>query len=309
MSTLLFSHRFAKTRYLAGITFLFALLLTVLGTYARLNNPELSCVEWSNCVGLLMTRYGENVKNILILFLIFSLCRIPHPQKKQLKKAAFLLVLLIGAQIFLSKDSASQLLKPAMISIQLITRFSILAGLWWIYLTLKQSLETQTQSSAWSIWTVLALFVFAAQIALSGWISTHNKGLDCLDFPNCYGVFIPHLQWPFWNTDLISSRHLPHLASTMASAYLIGFSFSLLFSSSLKRFGLLLLSLTLLQITLGLLTIECLKPICIAMTSHGIAVAILLTLIALLIHVQSKAPSAPNYFNHLQRETSDTKLK
>lgn len=309
------STKYRRDSMLALFTFALAFIVIMLGAYTRLTNAGLSCPDWPHCYGYLtaphtaaqiqdaflkypttpvdvkkawteMThRYFAGTEGILILILSFSILFARKAKDMKSYCIAIGLIGLLCVQVMLGMLTVTEKLKPVIVLSHLLTGVSILSMLWWAYLDLGVRHDfIQNKSGAHVLpWLWLGFFIVAAQITLGGWVSTHYAGLACIDFPYCNGKFIPDLQWNNLNGDLITIHMLHRFGAYITASYLGILSLCLLASKSFKSFGILILALITLQITLGILNIIWLRPVWVAMIHQTVAIILLLSLIAALV--------------------------
>jgi cytochrome c oxidase assembly protein subunit 15 len=122
------------------------------------------------------------------------------------------------------------------------------------------------------------------QITLGGWVSTHYAGLACVDFPYCNGQLLPTLQWHNLNGDLITIHMLHRIGAMITAIYLGILAFCLMPHRTFRTMAIILLTLIVLQISLGILNIIWLRPVWIALIHQMVAILILLTVITTLIN-------------------------
>lgn len=309
------SMRYRHSSKLALFTAVLAFVVIVLGAYTRLTNAGLSCPDWPHCYGYMtaphtpqqiaqaaqqyplvpvnikkawteMThRYAAGTEGMLILILAFSLLMRKAAGAKAIFTALALMSLLC-VQVMLGRLTVTAQLEPVIVLGHLLTGVTILALLWWTYLDLHLRDDIFIQSgrsslTPWLLW--IGLFIVMAQIALGGWVSTHQAGLACIDFPYCKGRLLPDLQWEHLNTDLISIHMLHRFGAGITAIYLSFLSLFLLTQRAFRQIGVMILALTALQLMLGVLNIVWLRPLGIALTHQATAILLLLTLIAALV--------------------------
>ena len=168
----------------------------------------------------------------------------------------------------------------------LLTGISILSVLWWAYLDLhiRDDLFRRDGTARRVMpWLWIGFFIVAAQITLGGWVSTHYAGLACIDFPYCNGTLLPAMQWDNLNSDLTTIHMLHRFGAYTTALYTGLLSLFLLGTRSFRGIGFVLLSLVALQITLGILILEWLRPVWLAMMHQAVAILILLTMITSLV--------------------------
>ncbi|HVY53057.1 MAG TPA: COX15/CtaA family protein, partial [Gammaproteobacteria bacterium] len=134
-------------------------------------------------------------------------------------------------------------------------------------------------------WAILGLIILICQIKLGGWVATHYAGLACIDFPYCNGQLLPPLNFSALHTDLITIHMLHRLGALITLIYLGLFSLALIAQPYMRRPGIILLSLLLLQITLGILNIVWLRPVTIALPHHTVAAFLLLTMLYIVVRL------------------------
>jgi cytochrome c oxidase assembly protein subunit 15 len=289
---------------LALLTFLLAFVVILLGAYTRLTDAGLSCPDWPHCFGSLTApytvtqqqeaaehypgiainvqkawtemvhRYAAGGEGMLILLLALSML-LTH---RKFAMVSILLMALLSFQILLGMLTVTKKLQPIIVLGHLLIGLSLLGTLWWAYLTLCRSRSVFTQRHIkWVAWLWLGFIILALQITLGGWVSTHNAGLACIDFPYCNGQLIPAMRWSHLNSDLITIHMLHRIGAVMTIIYFSILGICLLRRLAFRLVGSTLLTLVLLQATLGVLNIVWWRPVSIALIHHAMAIMLLLT--------------------------------
>ncbi len=303
--------------HLALVACALAFFVIMLGAYTRLTDAGLSCPDWPNCYGYItaphtveqlqdaaqkypatpinvkkawteMThRYFAGTEGILILVLTGMFLFSRKIKSARSVFAGVALLGLLGMQVALGMLTVTKLLKPVIVLSHLLTGLSLLCLLWWAYLDFFLSRDTFAKNTpaTFKPWLWLAFFVMAAQITLGGWVSTHYASLACVDFPYCNGKILPTMQWGQLNTDLITIHMLHRIGAMVAGVYLALLSVALLRQPTMRGMGVAILTLVSLQISLGILNIIWLRPVWLALIHHGVAIVLLLTVIAALVKV------------------------
>lgn len=301
--------------HLALVACILAFCVIMLGAYTRLTDAGLSCPDWPNCYGYLtaphtaeqlqgaaekyptmpinvkkawteMThRYFAGTEGILILFLTGSFLFSRKIKNRRTVIAGTILIGLLGTQVALGMLTVTKLLKPVIVLSHLLTGLSLLCLLWWAYLDfyLPRNTFSNTTPAKLKPWLWAAFLIMATQITLGGWVSTHYAGLACIDLPYCNGKLLPTLQWGQFNTDLITIHMLHRIGALVTGLYLALTSIVLLRQPGMRGMGAAILALVSLQISLGILNILWLRPVWLALIHHGVAIALLLTIIAALV--------------------------
>lgn len=299
---------------LALISCALAFFVIMLGAYTRLTDAGLSCPDWPHCYGYItaphtaeqiqgaalkyptipvdvkkawteMThRYFAGTEGILILILVGSFFFSRKIKSARSKFAGSALLCLLGLQVALGMLTVTALLKPVIVLSHLLTGLSLLCLLWWAYLDffLPRNTFANTTPAKLKLWLWTAFILMAAQITLGGWVSTHYAALACIDFPYCNGKVLPTLQLSQFNTDLITIHMLHRIGALITGAYLALLSLTLLRQPTMRAMGITILALVCLQITLGIFNILWLRPVWLALIHHGVAIILLLTVIAAL---------------------------
>ncbi len=306
---------------LAMLTFLLAFAVILLGAYTRLTDAGLSCPDWPHCYGYLtaphttsqlenakvrypdspvdikkawteMThRYAAGTAGLLMLALVFSAFFSKKTAPLRTHRLPFIgaaLIILLAIQVTLGMLTVTEKLKPLVVLGHLLTGISILTSLWLAYLQLKphesHSLAVQQRPTpTFTPSLLIAAALILMQIALGGWMSANNAGLACIDFPYCNGTLLPPISWLNLHTDLISMHMLHRIGAFISTVYLLLLSAFLLPHSAFRRFAILIISLLVLQISLGIFNIIWLRPVGIALLHEGVAISLLLTLITALL--------------------------
>jgi len=328
---LFISTKHRNNYHLALFACILAFVVIMLGAYTRLTDAGLSCPDWPHCYGYLtaphtseqlqgaaekypaipvnvkkawteMThRYFAGTEGILILILTGSFL---FSRKIKSSRSVFVgsaLLGLLGLQVTLGMLTVTELLKPVIVLSHLLTGISLLCLLWWAYLDffLSRNAFPNTTPAKFKPWLWIAFIIMAMQITLGGWVSTHYAGLACIDFPYCNGKILPTLYFGQFNTDLITIHMLHRIGALVTGVYLILLGHALIREPNLRAMGIVIVALVTLQITLGILNVMWLRPVWLALTHHGVAIILLLTVIAALVKttitaVDYGAKGAPN---------------
>lgn len=313
-------HWFISTKYrssskLALTALGLAFFVILLGAYTRLTDAGLSCPDWPNCFGYLTApytieqlrhaaqnfpaisinvtkawtemahRYFAGIEGLLILALSLSILFTRKSKDLKARAMALILLTLLATQVTLGMLTVTQNLKPIIVSSHLVTGLSILGMLWWLYLDLQVKDDFFIKKSDINVrpWLAIGFSLLAAQICLGGWTSTHYAGLACIDFPFCNGQLLPNMQWQHLNTSLITIHMLHRFGALVTATYLSIMSICLLRNASFRPIACLLLALTGLQLTLGVLNVIWLRPVWLALLHHIVAIFLLLTMITALV--------------------------
>jgi cytochrome c oxidase assembly protein subunit 15 len=190
----------------------FALLVMVLGGAVRATQSGLACPDWPLCFSqpvpfldmqIFMEwfhRLAAGLFGLSILYIV-GFCLSNSELRRRTSTFMMLTVVLLVWQIMLGALTVLELLDAKVVSGHLINAvllFSILRiGRAQVEALVRSSsaLDAQVVPSdvKWGTKS-LAVLVFA-QICLGGVISSNNAGLICPDFPQCFGMWWPALNW------------------------------------------------------------------------------------------------------------------
>ncbi len=310
------SAKYRRGSTLALVTFLLAFVVIAIGAYTRLTDAGLSCPDWPNCYGYLtaphtpsqmegaaakypmapidvkkawteMThRYFAGTEGLLILMLVGSIFFTRKAKDAKAVIIGLALIALLSMQVMLGMLTVTEMLRPVIVLSHLLTGISILSVLWWAYLDLHirdDFFRKDPTSRRLLPWLTAGFLITAAQITLGGWVSTHYAGLACIDFPYCNGTLLPAMQWDNLNGDLITIHMLHRFGAYTTGIFISLLSIILLRKPSFRGIGAMMLSLVILQITLGILNIIWLRPVSIAMIHQAVGILLLLTIITALV--------------------------
>ncbi len=217
------------------------------------------------------------------------------------------LVVLIIFQALLGMWTVTLKLKPVIVMAHLLgglTSFSLV--LWLMYSSRREfsdkpSMMVRKMHGA----VVIGIIVLALQIALGGWTSANYAALACPDFPTCGGQWWPDANFRegfiLWREIGVNyegglldgpSRIAIHLTHRMGAVVtllvLITLSIRLIKIPQLRTRGQLLMSLVLLQFTLGIMNVVLYLPLANAVAHNAGAALLLATLLGLLYKTSSR---------------------
>jgi len=217
------------------------------------------------------------------------------------------LVVLIIFQALLGMWTVTLQLKPVIVMAHLLgglTNFSLL--LWLMYSSRREfpdkpSMVVRKLHGP----VIIGIMVLALQIALGGWTSANYAALACPDFPTCGGQWWPDANFRegfiLWREIGVNyegglldgpSRiaiHLTHrIGAVVTLLVLITLSIRLVRIPQLRTGGRLLMSLVLLQFTLGIMNVVLYLPLANAVAHNACATLLLATLLSLLYKTSSR---------------------
>jgi cytochrome c oxidase assembly protein subunit 15 len=218
------------------------------------------------------------------------------------------LVILIIFQALLGMWTVTLKLKPIIVMAHLLgglTSFSLI--LWLMFSSRQQFADKpniKTRKMRGSI--ITAIVILAIQIALGGWTSSNYSALACPDFPTCNGQWWPDTNFRegfiLWREIGVNyeggvldqpSRvaiHLTHRIGAVVTLFvLISLGFRAIKIPRLRTGGQLLMSLVIVQFTLGILNVALYLPLANAVAHNAGAALLLATLLGLLNKTSTRA--------------------
>lgn len=318
---------------------LLALIVIVLGAYVRLSDAGLGCPDWPGCFGQITApdqahdisrardayphlevhsgkawkemihRYFASALGLMIIAMAFFAWR-NRSDKNQQIILPFILVALVIFQGMLGMWTVTQLLRPTIVTLHLLTGLLTLSALFWVFLNhtrpwlrkLQLTEFTPVNSQRFiNPLAKVAVLVLALQIFLGGWTSTNYVALYCPDFPTCQGTWLPETNFSeafvFFRDPTVNYEggtlslaagvtvHFMHRVGAVITTVLISIlaAWVLLKINNpiLKKISIILLALLFTQVSLGIANVLLVLPIPIAVAHNAIAAVLLLSLLLL----------------------------
>ncbi len=303
-------------------------VVVVVGAYVRLQDAGLGCPDWPGCYGQLVGvpdqmdeieraaqaypgRLVEAHKAWKEMFhryiagtlgvLIFAVMVMAWLKRRALRQSPWLataIVALVALQAALGMWTVTMLLKPAIVALHLLGGMATLGLLTW--LTLCQTALPPADVSAQRLrpWAALGLVLVIGQIALGGWVAANYAALACIDFPTCYGEWVPAMDFRHGFQfvrefgmaavgmplafEALTAIHWTHRVGALVTfAYLGGFAVVLLRTPGFIRHGAALALLLVVQVGLGIANVMLSLPLPVALAHNGGAAALLVLMVVL----------------------------
>ncbi|MGB6976185.1 MAG: COX15/CtaA family protein [Gammaproteobacteria bacterium] len=254
-------------------------------------------------------RYFAGTLAVVILGLAgWSLARRRHDPTQPLL-IPLLLVAIVVFQAALGMWTVTLELLPLVVMGHLLGGMTIAALLWWLTLRSADALRSQTITlSHFRPWAALGLLILAAQIFLGGWTTANYSSLACAHFPFCQGRLFPHLElsraFNFLSpigTDYqggvlgiaarITIQMFHRYGAFITAGYLGILAICLMTSQTMGRLrglGWTMFTLLWLQFCLGVMNVELLLPLPVAIAHNLVAALLLLTMVSLIYKLYSQ---------------------
>lgn len=258
-----------------------------------------SIAAWTEMVH----RYFAGTLGLIIFFLaIWGFKRARKNMRHQPVAVPVLLVLLVIFQALLGMWTVTLKLLPLVVMGHLLGGMVIASLLWWTTLKSGNCLQNHTRKlTAVRPWAVIGLLIVFGQIFLGGWTSANYAALACPTFPGCHGGLFPHMDFAkafnfispiganyeggvLDSTSRITIQMVHRYGAFITATYVGLLSIYLIFSdrfAGLRPIGWSIFSILFVQFCLGVLNIEWLLPLPIAVLHNGVAALLLLAMVTL----------------------------
>ncbi|MCK4842363.1 MAG: signal recognition particle-docking protein FtsY [Methylococcales bacterium] len=246
-------------------------------------------------------RYVAGVLGILVLILAVTAWTQKKCRLASVTSTSLLLVL-VGLQAALGMWTVTMKVMPIIVTAHLLLGFITFWLIYWIYLRVHPQVELTKKAGGLGLrlFTGFAMFVLFLQIILGGWTSTNFAGLACAEFPKCNGSWLPMVDY-LSALDLFSGLrtgyagvlsfdgqvaiHWMHRVGALVCFILLTWvmlnATSENQSKQLKKAGLFLSGLLLVQLLLGIFSVKLELPLWMAVAHNAMAVLLMLPLIAI----------------------------
>lgn len=247
---------------------------------------------------------------ILILF-IWAILRRSRGDRQQPVVIPLLLVLLVIFQALLGMWTVTWQLLPLVVMGHLLGGMILTALLFTLCLQTSHDSKAFVDSGLKKIrpWALLGLLIVFFQIFLGGWTSSNYAAIVCPHFPLCQGSFFPPMDFQqafnflrpiglnydgggdLSNTAKVTIQMMHRYGAIITATYIGLLSLFLMFSRRewrLRAIGWIMPGILLVQFILGVLNVEWLLPLSVAVMHNGVAALLLLSQVLLVYRVYAK---------------------
>ena len=212
------------------------------------------------------------------------------------------LLIVLGLQFFLGMWGAKAKMMPVLVTGQLLLGFLTFWLLYGLYLRANPNVTANPSKQRTSphLLTKFAILGLVSQIVLGFWVTTNQAGLACADFPRCNGTWMPAVNY-LYGLDLVSAFksgytgvlsfdgqlaiHWLHRAISLVCFILLTWvmlnATSEHYPKAVRKSGLWLSFLLLVQFVLGIMSINFELPVFITVAHTFLAALLMLPLIAI----------------------------
>lgn len=299
----------------------------------RLSNLGLGCNGWPECYGQIhalgpggdldpsiagpgnlqvfvpdsFVGRGHRAVASLLLLAVIAMATIAWRRRSDPRQPVAQPMVLLGLSLFLALIGVwfgSPLLRPLITLANLLGGMTMLALLWWLYLSVRVGPVPGGMprgAAAYRVWAVLGLTAVIVQTAIGGWVSANFAALACTTIPDCNGSWWPPMNIP---EGLSPTRTLAvdaggkviidqAVVTAIHMFHRIGAVFVLLFVGLLgyktaklggrfRVFGIAILASLLVQALMGIAVIVFSAPLMVVVAHNAVAVLLWLAVIALI---------------------------
>lgn len=235
------------------------------------------------------------------------------------RRAAILLAALLAGSVFLQIAIGMGVVRlklmPVLVLAHLLSGLFVLSVAFWIFLRINPKVRFAENRTVISLWARFSLLVLVAELISGSWTGANYAALACPDFPTCLGSWWPPADYlrifsVFHGMDLdyrggvlshdarIAINWFHRLGAFLAFVVLGGLALSLSSSKRqprLRKSGVLLSALLLVQIALGIAMTILRMPIPAAVAHSAGAALLLLTLVYINFWTTREAEAAAEF--------------
>lgn len=317
-------------RKLTLLSALLALLVIVLGAYVRLSDAGLGCPDWPGCYGKAVVsdsaqfmaeaaslfpgaaidsakawkemthRYLAGTLAVMVLIMLPLAWRLPKPSFAISLGVAGLMLL----QAALGMWTVELKVMPVVVLSHLLGGLLTFWTLSWCFLRTRPDVVVRPQVQGPAKFAVAGMLLLMLQILLGGWVSSNYAALACSDFPRCNGSYWPLGDyWAALNPFGSDIQAYPEAKVAAHWLHRVGAAISFIVLSLLmlsatdevnpkpvRRAGVLLSLLLLVQIGLGIASIKHALPLWVAVAHNGVAALLMLPLLAIYFYSRYALP-------------------
>ncbi|MCK9606473.1 MAG: signal recognition particle-docking protein FtsY [Methylomonas sp.] len=240
-------------------------------------------------------RYLAGGLGIVVLILFAMAWRLTQ-QRSAAITWTFVLLLLVALQAALGMWTVHLKVMPLIVMLHLLMGFITFWAISWTYLRSNPDIQRRSTVAGPALFALLGMLVLFLQIALGGWVSSNYAALACTDLPRCQGQWLPETGYAnafnFLAQDSSSlsaagkvAIHALHRVGAVITFLLLSWlmlsATSEQYPRSVRRSGVLLSVLLLVQIVIGIFTVKHGVPLALAVAHNAFAALLMLPLLGI----------------------------
>lgn len=268
---------------------------------AHANDNFERAVEAGKAWKEMIHRYFAGTLGLLIFVIAIYLFKKDNQGERHIPSGIILASLLIF-QAMLGMWTVTLQLKPLIVMGHLLGGFTLFNLLAWQWLRTSklQPVINVSEAKPLFILSIFVTLILVCQIALGGWVSSNYAALACVDFPKCQQSWWPTMDFKdafiLWRGLGVDYEfgvldhparvaiHYVHRIGALVTTAAIIFYVSRLWNKSdsanlLRRIAYIIISLLLIQVSLGISNIVFKLPLAVAVMHNGVALLLLFSLV------------------------------
>lgn len=255
------------------------------------DNPLDTAKAWKE----MTHRYLAGGLGVVVLILFVMAWRLKQ-QRTAVITWTFVLLLLVAMQAALGMWTVHLKVMPAIVTLHLLMGFITFWAISWTYLRSNPDIQRRSTVSGPALFAQLGMLVLFLQIALGGWVSSNYAALACTDFPRCQGQWLPETGYAnafdFLAQDSASlssagkvAIHALHRVGAVITFLLLSWlmltATSEQYPKRVRRSGVMLSVLLLVQIVIGIFMVKHGVPLALAVAHNAFAALLMLPLLGI----------------------------
>ncbi|MGY6274705.1 signal recognition particle-docking protein FtsY [Methylomonas sp. MgM2] len=254
-----------------------------------------SPLDIANAWKEMIHRYLAGALGVIVLVL-FSMAWRQKGQRSAAIGWTSMILLLIGAQAALGMWTVNLKIMPLVVTSHLLLGLITFWTICWANLRLISNVSIRAVQSGPRLLALFGMLVLLLQIALGGWLSSNYAALACTDFPRCNGQYLPDdgyadafnltvasgASMSAAGKQVIHSLHrIGALATFIVLAVVMLTATSEHYPKAVRRSGVWLSALLLVQIVLGIFSVKQGVPLWLAVAHNTVAALLMLPLLGI----------------------------
>ena len=249
-------------------------------------------------------RYLAGTLGVVVL-VMFAMAWRQKSQRSAAIAWSSAVLILLGSQAALGMWTVNLRVMPIVVMSHLLLGLVTFWSIAWTYLRVNPNASLRAVKSGPTVFALFAMLVLMLQIALGGWLSSNHAELACTDFPRCQGQYWPDTGYAdafdFAVKDGISMSaagkvaiHALHRLGAMVTFILLSLvmltATSEQYPKTVRRSGVLLSALLLIQIVLGIFSVKHGVPLALAVAHNAFAALLMLPLLGIVFYSRYALP-------------------